>query len=145
MQQRMKTRSRYNEQMKSNPSTRCLLFGAPTPYFRTVRNKNRAYQSNRSEMQRQEIKGVDQRRNFREEDQRNRSEMQRQELKGVDQRSRSKEPIRDATSGDQTSQSETQHQRRRSKEPIIDATSEEIKGVRLEWQPRSQRSEEQPR
>jgi hypothetical protein len=27
--------------MKSNPSTRCLLSGAPTHYFRAVRNKNR--------------------------------------------------------------------------------------------------------
>jgi hypothetical protein len=86
------------------PSTKCLLFGASTPYFRTIRNKTG------------QIKGVDQRRNIRA-DQRSRSETQRQ--------GRSKESIRDATSegfkgadqrrnvrGDQRSRSETQRQRR---------------------------------
>jgi hypothetical protein len=36
----MKTRSRYNDQTESNPSTRRFLFGASTPYFVAVRNKN---------------------------------------------------------------------------------------------------------
>jgi hypothetical protein len=96
-------------------------------------------------------------------DQRRRSETQRQEqIKGTDQRrnvrSRSKEPSRDATSGAvQRNRSETQRQGR-SKEPSRDATSradqrnqseaqrqEEVNGVRLEQQPRSQQSEDQPR
>jgi hypothetical protein len=42
--------------MKSYPSTRCLLFGAPTPYFRAVSNKTK------------QIKGADQRPNVRAEE-----------------------------------------------------------------------------
>jgi hypothetical protein len=109
-----------------------------------------ADQRNRSETQRQEqIKGADQRRNVRVS-QRNRSETQRQ--------SRSKEPIRDATSGgDQRSRSETQRQeeikgadQRRNvrvgqRNRSETQRQEQIKGVRLEQQPRSQQSKAQPR
>jgi hypothetical protein len=79
--------------MKSNPSTRCLLFGAPTPCFRAVRNKNREEQRSRSETQRQS-RGTraDQRRNIRAEE---------------------PGPIRDATSEQRNqSRSETQRQNR---------------------------------
>jgi hypothetical protein len=70
-------------------------------------------------------------------------------IKGADQsrnvRSRAKEPIRDETSEEIKGVDQRRNVRGRSRGPIRDATSEQIKGVRLEQQPRSQQSEDQPR
>jgi hypothetical protein len=77
-----------DQQTKSDPSTRCLLSGVPTPYFRVVRNKNQADKSN----VKRQIKGTDQRHNIRSKS---------KEIKGPNQR-RSKEPLRDAMSEGQS-------------------------------------------